>query len=172
MKKINFIGRYTAFFLIVALFCGIITSCKEKDEDIVKPETITDVILHNAEFSTLREIILANDLSDALRTENITLFAPNDAAFRLSDITSAKVNAMPKDSARDFVFKHILKQNLTYETLKAQKYSTLVEGDSITITQSKDAPFRLNKLASVITKNVNADNGMIHVIDHSLVNVK
>ncbi len=174
MKKINFIGRYAAFFLIVTLFSGIVTSCTEKDSDVVKPKTITDVILQNSEFSTLREIILANDLSDALRTENLTLFAPNNAAFKLSGITSAKINSMTKDSARAFVFKHIIGQNLTYETLKTQKYSTLAEGDSLVITNRTTDPSTLilNGLANVITKNVNADNGTIQVVNQALVKVK
>ncbi|MCF0057504.1 fasciclin domain-containing protein [Dyadobacter sp. CY356] len=173
MKKNNFISRYAAFFLIVTLFGGIVTSCTEKDSDIVKPKTITDVILQNSEFSTLREIILANDLGDALRTENITLFAPNNAAFLNSKITSAQINAMPKDSIRAFVYRHILKQNLTFESLKVQKYPTILKGDSIVVTQaSADAPLQLNKLAYVITKNVNADNGSIQVVDHSLKNIK
>lgn len=172
MKKINFIGRYAAFFLIVTLFSGIVTSCTEKDSDIVKPKTITDVILQNSEFSTLREIILANDLSDALRTENITLFAPNNAAFKLSEITSAQINSMPKDSIRAFVFRHILNQNLSYESLKVQKYPTILKGDSIVVTQAAGAPLLLNKRAFVITKNVNADNGTIQVVDHTLKIVK
>jgi uncharacterized surface protein with fasciclin (FAS1) repeats len=174
MKKINFISRYTAFFLIVTLITGIVTSCKEKDSDIVKPKTITDVILENSEFSTLREIILANDLSDALRTENITIFAPNNAAFVISKITSAQINALPKDSARAFVFKHIIGQNQTYETLKTQKYATLAKGDSLAITSRTTDPTTLilNGLANVITKNVNADNGSIQVVNHTLVNVK
>lgn len=174
MKKINFIGRYTAFFLIVTLFSGIVTSCTEKDSDIVKPKTITDVILQNSEFSIFREIILANDLSDALRTENITLFAPNNAAFAASSITtSSKINSMPKDSIRAFVFRHILNQNLSFESLKVQKYPTILKGDSISVAQpTTGGPFKLNKLAFVTTKNVNADNGTIQVVDHTLVTVK
>jgi uncharacterized surface protein with fasciclin (FAS1) repeats len=177
MKKINFIGRYTAFFLIVTLFSGIIISCKENEEDVVKPETITDVILHNNEFSTLREIILANDLSDALRTENLTLFAPNDAAFIASGITSAMVNAMDKDkdkdSARAFVFKHLIKERLLYDNLETKKYGSLVKGDSIIVTQpANTTSLLLNGTANIITKNVNADNGMIQVVNKALVKIK
>ena len=177
MKKINFIGRYTAFFLIVTLFSGIIISCKENEEDIVKPQTITDVILHNSEFSTLREIILANDLSDALRTENVTLFAPNNAAFIASGITSAMVNAMDKDkdkdSARAFVYKHIVGERLLYDNLKIKKYGSLVKGDSIAVSQAAGTTtFILNKTANIITKNVNADNGMIQVVNKTLATVK
>jgi uncharacterized surface protein with fasciclin (FAS1) repeats len=177
MKKINFIGRYTAFFLIITLFSGIIISCKENDEDIIKPETITDVILHNSEFSTLREIILANDLSDALRTENLTLFAPNNAAFVASGITSAMVNAMDKDkdkdSARAFIFKHLIKERLLYDNLEAKTYQGFMKGDSVIISrQGSDPTLILNKTANIITKNVNADNGMIQVVNRTLTTVK
>jgi uncharacterized surface protein with fasciclin (FAS1) repeats len=177
MKKINFIGRYTAFFLIVTLFSGIIISCKEDEDDVVKPETITDVILHNSEFSTLREIILANDLSDALRTENLTLFAPNNAAFVSSGITSAMVNSMDKDndkdSARAFVFKHLIKERLLYDNLEAKTYQGFVKGDSIIISKKgSDPTLYLNNTASIITKNVNADNGMIQVVNKTLTTIK
>jgi uncharacterized surface protein with fasciclin (FAS1) repeats len=177
MKKINFIGRYTAFFLIITLFSGIIISCKENEEDIVKPQTITDVILHNNEFSTLREIILANDLSDALRTENLTLFAPNDAAFIASGITSAMVNAMDKDkdkdSARAFVFKHLIGERLLYDNLETKTYQGFVKGDSVIITKpASSTTLLLNSTANIITKNVNADNGIIQVVNKTLVKVK
>ena len=81
---------------------------------------------------------------------------------------------MTKDSARAFVFKHIIGQNQTYETLKTQKYSTLVKGDSLIITNRTTDPTTLilNGLANIITKNVNADNGTIQVINKPLVVVK
>jgi uncharacterized surface protein with fasciclin (FAS1) repeats len=173
MKKINFNGRFTAFFLIITLLSGIAISCKEDEDDVVKPQTITDVILHNEEFSTLREIILANDLSDALRTENLTLFAPNNAAFIASGVTSSMVNGMKKDSARAFVFRHMLGERLLYDNIEKKAYKGFVKGDSIVVsTLGTDPAFYLNKRATITTKNVNADNGVIQVVSRTLTTVK
>lgn len=47
MKKNRFVRRCLAFFLLVVLPSGLIVSCKESDEDIVKRKTITEVIVEN-----------------------------------------------------------------------------------------------------------------------------
>ncbi|MBE9465322.1 fasciclin domain-containing protein [Dyadobacter subterraneus] len=176
MKKINFISRYAAFFLIVTLITGIVTSCTEKDSDIVKPKTITDVILQNSEFSTLREIILGLDMADALRTENLTLFAPNNSAFIASGITSAAINSMNKDSARAFVYRHLLGTRYEYASLPLGVNKGLDKRYTITITKSttSDSTVYLNndKSIIIITKNVNADNGVIQVVSRTLAKIK
>ncbi|SEJ63586.1 Uncaracterized surface protein containing fasciclin (FAS1) repeats [Dyadobacter koreensis] len=173
MKKINFIGRYVAFFLSVTVFTSIVTSCKENDDDIVKPKTITDVIMQNDEFSILREIILDNNLSDEFRTENLTLFAPNNAAFINSSVTAAMVNALPDSLARKFVFKHSLKGKIRYEELKEQTYDGYIAGDSLIVKKASisDTSLTING-ATVSTKNINADNGIIQVVSRVLVPVR
>lgn len=177
MKKINFIGRYAAIFLSVLLFGTAITSCKEDDKDIVKPKTVTDVILTNSQFSILREIILDNGLSDEFRSENITFFAPSDAAFRLSNITSAMVNALPDSSARAFVFKHVIKDKLTYDQLRENRLGNNVTFNGKGIIAIKKSPTTdslliINDVATIVTKNVNADNGMIQVVNQPLAKLQ
>lgn len=173
MKKINFIGRSTAFFLSVILVASVAISCKENDSDVVKPKTITDVILQNSEFSILREIVLYQKLGDALRTENLTVFAPNDAAFRISGITSAQVNALPGDSAKAFVFKHILGTRYAFDQIPVGKVVGFVKTDTLTIRKSAtaDSIVTVNG-ANIITKNVNADNGVIQVVNKTLATLK
>jgi uncharacterized surface protein with fasciclin (FAS1) repeats len=176
MKKINFIGRYTAIFLSVLLLGTAITSCKEDDKDVVKPKTITDVILTNSQFSILKEIIVKNNLTDEFRSENITFFAPSDAAFKLSNITSAMVTAEP-DSGRAFVYRHVLKGKLTYDQLKKDKLGNNLTFDGKEVLNIKKSPTAdslliINGAATVVTKNVNADNGMIQVVNRVLYNIK
>lgn len=174
MKKINFIGRYTAIFLSVLLLGTVITSCKEDDKDVVKPKTITDVIMTNSQFSILKEIIVATGLSDALRTENVTLFAPDDAAFKSSQITSAMVNALDTTAARAFVLKHTLKGTIKYGDLKEGNFLGYIKGDTIKVAKASktDTTLLLNGKGKVITKNVNANNGIIQVVDKVLVPIK
>ena len=176
MKKITFIGRYAAVFLTVILFSSIIISCKEDEDDIVKPKTITDIIMQNSEFSILKEIVVANSLGDDLRSENITVFAPNDAAFKLSNITSDTVNAMLPDSARAFVLKHIIKTNLSYQNLKDKpgNFNTVFADNIVLVEKSKtsDSTLVINKVANIITRDVNAANGRIQVVNRPLVMIK
>lgn len=167
MKKNNFKIRYKAFFLVTILFSGMIISCKEKDKELVKPKTITDVILDNAQFSIFKEIIVSIKMEDALRGENITLFIPNNAAFLKSSLSAAKIIAMPKDSAVWFVNYHIIKGVKKFADLKSEKLIAINQ-DTLTIQKSTtDSTISVNR-AYIVTKDINADNGYIQVVDRVL----
>ncbi len=163
--------RYQALFLFGGLICATIVSCKEKDKDVLKPKTVTDIILENNDFTILREIVKFAGMTDALRTENLTIFAPNDAAFRSSNITNAsEITSQPKDSAIAFVKHHIIdaKKSYTYNELPKGKVKVL-DGSTIDIgtTSVTDTTLMINR-AYIILKNVSAANGYIHVVDRTL----
>jgi len=164
MKKNRFIGLAGTFFLLVSLVSGIIVSCKEKDEDIVKPKTITDIILENSQFSILRDIVSYAGMTDALRTDELTFFAPSNDAFGKANIFSATViTSLPEDSARLFINSHIIgKKKLDFLKLTAGREKSL-SGDTLTITKI-DSSVAINK-SDIVIKDVMADNGIIHVID-------
>jgi uncharacterized surface protein with fasciclin (FAS1) repeats len=167
MKKNNFIDRSKALFLTVVLFSGIVLSCQESEKDLVKPKTITDVIMENGQFSILREIVLGTKMADALRTENLTLFAPNDAAFKSANITAASIISLPKDSAASFIDYHILTGVSKSSQLKTG-LNIALNKQGLTITRGADSTITVNK-AKIITKDVNADNGVIHIVDKLLI---
>jgi uncharacterized surface protein with fasciclin (FAS1) repeats len=164
MKKNRFIGLTGIFFLLISLGSGIIVSCKEKDEDIVKPKTITDIILENNQFSILREIMFYAEMTDALRTDELTFFAPSNDAFGKANIFSATViTSLPADSARHFIKSHIIgKKKLMFSELAAGQEKAL-SGHTLTITKT-DSNIAVNK-SDIVIKDLNADNGVIHVID-------
>ncbi len=82
-------------------------ACSKKSTD-AQPKTITDVVLENAEFSILKSGVLYAGIGDALKATNLTLFAPNDAAFLASGITTASLTALPKDSVKKILLYHVL----------------------------------------------------------------
>ena len=169
MKKNSFIGSYLTLFLLASFIVGTTFSCKEKNKDVIKPKTITDIILENNDFTILREIIRGTGMTDALRSQEFTLFAPNDAAFRSSNITNASmITSLPKDSALSFVKYHILAKRTEYKDLKKGTLKML-NGRNVLVskTGSGDSITVLGR-AYVILKNLNADNGIIHVVDRTL----
>ena len=168
MKKKRFIGRHRAFFLVAVLFSGIAFSCQESDKDLVKPKTVTDVILENSQFSILREIIAGTEMGDALRTNELTLFAPNDAAFNRSGITASSITSLPRQSGISFVNNHILNKPYRTEELKSGDIAAL-NGRNLSIAKStgSDSTIRINR-AVIVQKNINADNGVIHIVDRVL----
>jgi uncharacterized surface protein with fasciclin (FAS1) repeats len=167
MKKNRFIGRWAAFFLTTVLFSATVVSCKEDSDDLVKPETITDVILQNDQFSILREIMIFTKMTDALRTDNLTVFAPDNNAFGKANIFSAAdITRLPGDSAKIFLQNHIIKNKTALAELKVGEHVTLNKA-KVNVTKV-DSTVSVNK-ADVVIPNVNADNGVIHVIDSVLV---
>jgi uncharacterized surface protein with fasciclin (FAS1) repeats len=170
MKKNKLLGRQSSYFLIALLFSLTLNACKENDKDIVKPKTITDIIRENNDFTILREIITVTGMSDALRTTNLTLFAPNDAAFRSSNITNASViTSMPLDSATAFVLHHILETRVEYKDLQRGKLK-MKDGKTVNVTKmGPDSTVVLGQSFLTIKNLSAADNGIIHVIDRPLI---
>lgn len=171
MKKYGSVRLGKAFFLMTILFATTFTACQEKEEDRVKPKTITDVLLENDQFSILREIVQYAGMSDALRTTEMTIFAPNNGAFGKAGIFSAApITGLPKDSVILFLSNHIVGSQVL-------KYSNLTAG---TLKPLKGATLRVSKIDStvsinasdIIIRDVNADNGAIQVIDSVLVNFR
>ncbi|TLV00585.1 fasciclin domain-containing protein [Dyadobacter luticola] len=164
MKKNRFVGRFATFFLIAGLFSVIAFSCKENDDDLVKPITITDIILTNEQFSILRDIMLTAEMTDALRSQNFTLFAPNNAAFGKANIFAASVITGPgKDSARIFLQNHIIKKTMSYADLMKSTSELTITQKTLNITKV-DSTVAINK-SDIVIRDVNAANGLIQVID-------
>ncbi|MET7254854.1 fasciclin domain-containing protein [Dyadobacter fermentans] len=171
MKKNRFGGRWATFFLAAGLFSTILIACKESGDDVVGQKTVSDVIRENPEFSILKELVIYTDGSDALKAQNATFFLPSDAAFNKAKITSAsQITYMPKDSVRDFLNSHVLKGLYSYAELKPGKYDAVYKKFKLEVAK-KDTSFTING-SEITTRNVNASNAIIQVVDSLFVKVK
>ena len=130
--------------------------------------TIVDIAVDDPDnFSTLVAAVTAADLVDTLNSEGpFTVFAPTNAAF----------DALP-DGVLDYLLANTaaLTQVLTYHVVEGEALSTdLSDGDTITtiqgdpLTVSIDGTVMIND-ATVAIPDVDASNGVIHVIDKVLV---
>lgn len=166
MKKNSLIGRSASFFLSMFILSIVLISCDNEDSDAVKPKTIADMILESGDFTIFKEIMRAGEMTDALRTENLTFLAPNDAAFKRSGISDASaITSQTKDSIRSFVNYHMLAGRIEAANLKVGPQKAINQ-ELVYITK-KDSTITINK-ADILLKNVNADNGIIHVIGRTL----
>ncbi|MBC7571753.1 MAG: fasciclin domain-containing protein [Spirosoma sp.] len=105
MKTSVGIRHSPSLFLIGSLLT--LSDC-HKDENAV-PKTITDQILADEQFSLLRVMVQQAEAGDALRGANLTLFAPNDAAFQKVGITTeASIKKLTKEQLRIILFHHLL----------------------------------------------------------------
>lgn len=135
------------------------------DTVLLPQDDIVDVATKAGSFQTLLKAVETAGLVDTLRGEGpFTVFAPNDEAF-------AK---LPKDTLGDLLQtenRDQLTALLTYHVvpgrilLAAQSPATL-EGRSVTIQSS--GKLEVNG-AKVLTADIAASNGVIHIIDTVLI---
>ncbi len=131
--------------------------------------TIVDVAAGAGTFETLVAAVSAADLVDTLSSEGpFTVFAPTDEAFAALPDGLVDALLLPEN-------KEALVAILTYHVIGAEVPSsdvmpgdvTTVEGEDVTIAADGDA-LTVNG-ASIIAVDVEASNGVIHVIDGVLV---
>ena len=163
--KLPDIGRIFQFTLVLLSFSFFFVSCK--DEEDLRPNTITDVIQEDGRFTILRAVLSQAGMSDALRTGSYTLFAPDNEAFRKMSITDpGQVNGMSRDSLRS-VIQYLLLDGVHKAADFEQGVKNQVKAfDQNTLFITKDDSRFLVNMAHVTQTDLNADNGIIHVLDH------
>lgn len=116
-------------------------------------------------FKTLLTAATAADLVDTLKGPGpFTLFAPTDDAFaKLPAGTLDKLLADPA-ALKDVLLYHVVQGKVMAADVTGMTSATSVQGSPIAIAV-KDGKVYLNDSAQVVTTDIEASNGVIHVID-------
>ena len=139
-------------------------------EEAMEVGTIVDVASGNEDFETLVAAVVAADLAETLSGEGpFTVFAPTDAAFDAlpEGLLDALLLPENKEVLTQILTYHVVSGEVTSDQVSAGDVDT-VEGEAITIT-TPDGAVVLNDTATVTAVDVDASNGVIHVIDGVLV---
>ena len=101
---------------------------------------------------------------DASGAGPFTVFAPTDAAF--AALPAGTLDGLLKDPAalKKVLLYHVVSGSVTADKVVGLTSATSVEGAPIAISV-KDGTVYLNDSAKVVTPDVMASNGVIHVID-------
>jgi uncharacterized surface protein with fasciclin (FAS1) repeats len=128
---------------------------------------IVDIAVSNGNFTTLVAAVQAAGLVDALKSVGpFTVFAPTDAAFaNLPPGTVQTLVQNPPQLARILKY-HVVAGKLTKSDLARVNAVESLEGSPIAIN-CRDA-FEV-KNATVVAADIEASNGMIHVIDRVIL---
>ena len=145
------------------------TETTEGGEDMDEAGTIVDVAVANGSFETLVAAVTAADLVETLSSEGpFTVFAPTDDAF--AALPEGLVDCLLLEENVD-----ALSAILTYHVVASDVMSTdltdgpvaTVQGEEITVDLTDGVT--LNESVTVVAADVEASNGVIHVIDGVLV---
>ena len=116
-------------------------------------------------FKTLLTAVKAAGLVETLQGKGpFTVFAPTDAAF--AALPAGTLDGLLKDPAalKKILLYHVVSGSVTADKVVGLTSATSVEGSPIAIAV-KDGTVYLNDSAKVVTPDVMASNGVIHVID-------
>jgi len=147
--------------LSLALPVGVFAQDGEKD--------IVDIAVEDGRFTTLVAALQAAELVDALKGDGpFTVFAPTDDAF--AALPEGTVDALLNDipALTDILLYHVVEGKAMAADVVGLDAVTTLQGSDISITV-EDGNVYLDGTVQVIITDIEAANGVIHVIDTVLL---
>jgi uncharacterized surface protein with fasciclin (FAS1) repeats len=128
---------------------------------------IVDTAVNAGSFTTLVTAIKAAGLVETLKGAGpFTVFAPTDEAF--AKLPAGTVEGLLKDipQLKKILTYHVVAGKVMAADIAGMKSATTVEGSDVKIDTSSGVMINKSK---VVTPDVAADNGVIHIIDSVLM---
>ena len=156
---------FKALTAIILVTAGLAVGNAQTDS-----KDIVDTAVANGSFKTLAAALNAAGLVDTLKGKGpFTVFAPTDAAFAKLPAGTVETLLKPenRDKLRRVLTYHVVAGNVGSAQVVKMTSGKTVSGDMVRIS-AKDGTVMVDN-ARVITADVAASNGVIHVIDTVLI---
>jgi uncharacterized surface protein with fasciclin (FAS1) repeats len=165
MKSIFFSFRRLTVLAMGAILV-LTTSC-EKDEAPAPTPTptlknITEIVVSDTSFSLLKQAVVRAGLADALSAGSLTVFAPNNAAFRNTGIDSATISTIDTADLVDILTYHVIGSKIMSTDLQSSQAVSSLQGQNLYVSKNNNGVF-VNGIR-VNSPDIAASNGVIHVI--------
>jgi len=134
-----------------------------------KPD-IVDTAVAAGSFNTLVKAVTAADLVETLKSKGpFTVFAPSDDAFSALDpnLLADLLKSENKNKLTGILTFHVLAGKVMSSDISGTIEATTVNGQKVTVKKSYGNVF-VND-AQVVAADIEADNGVIHVINKVLI---
>jgi len=163
--------------LVIVSFVSI--SCNnDDDEPSTQPQTIVEIAKANPNLSSLVAALEKADLATTLNSSgSYTVFAPTNTAFSayLAANGYANLNAVPVPALKEILLNHVLSTKVKSSEIATGYVKTLAKGSASTTNTlsmylEKGSTVdinggKANAGATVTTADIEASNGIIHVVD-------
>jgi uncharacterized surface protein with fasciclin (FAS1) repeats len=146
-----------------ALTLAVLTGCATSPA----PKTIADTAAVTPQLATLNKLINEAGLADTLRGAGpYTVFAPTNEAFQALPKATLDALAKDKNQLAAVLRYHVVPGKVMAAEVKTGKAKT-VQGAELNL--AKAGTFVTVEEAMVVQADVNATNGVVHVIDRVLI---
>lgn len=179
----NLIKKFT-----IACFALTVLSCSDDDNNNSnQPQTIADIAIAGADFSILETALTRTNLVATLDgAGSFTVFAPTNDAFNTffaSLGSNVNVNNVDVNVLRAILLNHVINEEITSANIPASVYKNTLspfssaadfptismfiqkEGSVVTLNGGIGTSASPRKGAVVTTADVDASNGVIHVVN-------
>ena len=161
-------------FSVLAIFTLMLTfainsKLNASDHDkSAKEMDIVEIALNAGTFTTLATALTETGLVDALKGEGpFTVFAPNDEAFKKLPKGTLENLLKDKEALKNILLYHVVSGNVVAKDVVKLSKATTLSGQDVKI-KVKGKTVKINN-SKVISADVKAKNGVIHVIDTVLM---
>lgn len=159
------IAMSLVFLLSVSLTTAIANSPAKAKKSIV------EIAVSNDDFSILVEALSKAELVDALNSEGpFTVFAPTNEAFEslFKEIGVSGVSDLTKDQLTPILLYHVVNGEVMAASVSTGDVPTLNDDASLAVKKSSKGVV-INKKSKVVATDIEATNGVIHVVDAVLM---
>lgn len=165
MKKMKF-----TLLLAIAAISFMFTGCKE--EETPAPKNIVQIAQSDENFSILVQAVVRAGLVDALSAEGpLTVFAPTNAAFAalLDELDADSLDDIDDETLISVLKYHVVSGKVLAGDLSdEQEVAPILGGEeffTIDLTGGTKIVDANDRVANITTTDIEASNGVIHVID-------
>jgi transforming growth factor-beta-induced protein len=169
--RTNFLktGPILSLLLIVALVA--FTGCNDDDETPAPTQNIVQIAQGQANLSSLVAALTKfPDLVTTLSgTGNFTVFAPTNDAFAalLTTVGQSNIDNVPESVLKSLLQYHVVTSGAVFSNQLTAGNVPTANTENIAVTVS--GGIRFNGSAQVVTADVRATNGVVHIVNQVLV---
>lgn len=148
-------------------------SCDDNDTDgmMQTDKNITTLVSESSNLTLLRTAVVRAGLATTLAADgNMTVFAPTNEAFAEAGLgTEAQINAVPVETLRSILLYHVVTQRYAAADIPTGTTELTTANTAKAYVTKNTRGVYLNGNAMVTTADVNASNGVVHVINKVLM---
>lgn len=170
MKNTNYLKKILLYAFAPLLSVALLTSCDDDDNGTIDPPTdpnLVELAQSDDNFSTLVELVVQAGLDDELASDELTVFAPTNAAFEELFEVVDPADLTDEDLVEILTY-HLISGEVPSSALEASQDVEMLNGE-VTLVQASAGGVLVNGSANVVDADLSASNGIIHAVDEVLL---
>jgi uncharacterized surface protein with fasciclin (FAS1) repeats len=162
--------RKLALVLLLFALCGVsVAGAAQTTTGATSTQNIVQIVQANPNFSTLATALDAADLEKTLSGDGpFTVFAPTNAAFDALPPGSLNALLENKTALTSVLTYHVVPGSYVSTRIASMSSLPTVQGAALPVTVQAQGGIRVDG-ANVISADIPASNGVIHVIDAVMI---